>query len=72
VTKDAVAIMQPAPSNAGRRNMKKGKSVTIAGRANRRQMLLRDTGKALKVKTGLKAGTSGEDEPNRKATPILM
>jgi hypothetical protein len=52
--------------------MKKRKSVTIASRVNRQQMLLRDTGRALKVKTGLKAGASGEDEPNRKATPILM
>jgi len=35
-------------------------------------MLLRDSDRPLKVKTGLKAGTSGEDEPNRKSTPILM
>ena len=53
--------------------MKKTIVRTISTNSKGAQVLLRDTGKALKVKTGLKGGTiKGESAPLLKATPILF
>jgi len=54
-------------------NMKKANVTTITTPTNSAQVLLRDTGKVLKVKTGLKGGRIKCDTPTAaKATPILF
>jgi len=53
--------------------MKKTNVKTVLSNSKNAQVLLRDTGKALRIKTGLKGGLKIEGiEPNRRATPILM
>lgn len=53
--------------------MNKANVTTITTPTNSAQVLLRDTGKVLKVKTGLKGGRIKLDSPTAsKATPILF
>ena len=52
--------------------MKKTNVTTTTTPTNSTQVLLRDSGKVLKVKTGLKGGGIKGEEPDLKATPILM
>ncbi len=52
--------------------MKKANVTTITTHTKGTQVLLRDTGKVLKVKTGLKGGWIKNEEPAAKASPILF
>ena len=53
--------------------MKKTNVKTILSNSKNAQVLLRDTGKALRVKTGLKGGHIKDDiQAKLKASPILF